>query len=396
MPWKDGGVLEERIRFVEEWNSGDCNMAELCRIYGVTRKTGYKWASRYTSGGVEALRDQSRAPHFQSNEVDEAIEDEVLALRGKHPFWGARKIRAWLGQAHNGEPVPAASTIGCILKRNGLTVTRKRRRSARPGSEPLAHADGPNRVWCADFKGWFRTGDGTRIEPLTITDGYSRYLLRCQAVKVADMLHSRPIFEAAFREYGLPERIRTDNGAPFGSNGESGLTGLSVWWIKLGIQPERITPGKPQQNGRHERMHRTLKQATAAPPAENRRRQQERFDAFRKEYNEQRPHEALGQVTPASVYASSPRSYPSRLAQTEYPRDWQQRQVYQGGQFKWLGSEVFAGHALAGEPIGLEPIGEDCWRVWFRSYEVGVLDRHAKLWRPDRWAARRQSRKSTA
>jgi hypothetical protein len=259
----------------------------------------------------------------------------------------------------------------------------------------LAHADGPNRVWCADFKGWFRTEDRTRIDPLTITDAYSRYLLKCQAVAAADTAHSKPIFEAAFRQYGLPEKIRTDNGAPFGSNGDSGLTSLSVWWMKLGIRPERIEPGKPEQNGRHERMHRTLKQETAAPPAANRRRQQERFDVFRREYNEQRPHEALGQVPPSRVYRPSDRAYPEQLIEPMYPGDWECRRVGQGGKFSWWSEYIFAGHALEGEPVGLEPLEDGNWRVWFSFYKLGVLDSEGKLWRPEKWA-KRQKKESAA
>jgi len=390
MPWKECGVQEERFRFVDDWKSGDWNMAELCRIFGVTRKTGYKWVERYQAFGIDGLRDLSRAPHSHPNEIAEEVEEEVLSLRSKHPFWGARKIYAWLVQAHGEEEMPVVSTIGSILKRNGLTAPRKRRRTVRPLSEPLAHAWESNVVWCADFKGWFRTEDGERIDPLTITDAHSRYLLRCQAVKAADMLHSRPIFEAAFREYGLPERIRTDNGAPFASNGKSALTGLSVWWIKLGIHPERIEPGKPEQNGRHERMHRTLKQATASPPAANRRRQQERFDEFRREYNQERPHEALGQVPPASVYQPSIRCYPERIAEPEYPGEWKTRRVAPGGQFRWSSEYVFAAHALEGETIGLEPLEEGWWRVWFSFHELGILDRRGKIWRPDEWAKRQQ------
>ncbi len=242
--------MEERFRLVEEWNSGDWSMTDLCRYYGVTRATGYKWVDRYESGGLEALGDQSRAPRQHPNAVSSEIEELVISMRAKHPSWGAPKIRAKLESEHGDRKFPAESTIGEILKRNGLTVSRKRRRSSRRASEPLAHAGASNAVWCADYKGWFRAGDGTRIDPLTITDAYSRYLFRCQALKAADYAHSQPVFEAAFREYGLPDRMRTDNGAPFGSNGESGLTGLSVWWIKLGIVPERIEPGKPQQNGR--------------------------------------------------------------------------------------------------------------------------------------------------
>jgi len=366
--------MEERLGFVEEWNSGEWSMAELCRHYGVTRATGYKWVERYELGGLEGLRDRSRAPHQHPNAVTAEMEDLVLSLRSKHPSWGAPKIHAKLKREHGEQKLPVESTIGEILKRNGLTVTRKRRRSSRRASEPLAHAGAPNTVWCADYKGWFRTGDGTRIDPLTITDAYSRYLFRCQALKAADYAHSKPVFEAAFREYGLPERIRTDNGAPFGSNGESGLTGLAVWWIKLGIQPEHIEAGKPEQNGRHERMHRTLKQETASPPASSRRAQQERFDQFRQEYNEERPHQALGQETPASYYQCSARVHPGRPREVEYSSDWQVRRVAAGGQMRWGGDYVFVAHALKGEPVGLEQIDDGHWRVWFSFYEVGILD----------------------
>ena len=377
--------MEERFRFVEEWNSGDWSMAELCRYYRVTRATGYKWVERYELGGLEALRDQSRAPHQHPNAVPAEMEERVLALRAKHPSWGAPKIRAKLEREHGARNLPVESTIGEILKRNGLTVPRKRRRSSRRASEPLAHAGEPNAVWCSDYKGWFRAGDGTRIDPLTITDAYSRYLFRCQGLKAADYAHSQPVFEAAFREYGMPERMRTDNGAPFGSNGESGLTRLSVWWIKLGILPEHIEPGQPQQNGRHERMHRTLKQETASPPAWSRRAQQERFDRFRREYNEERPHQGLGQKTPADYYQRSARVYPGRAREVEYAADWEVRRVAAGGQMRWGGEYVFVAHALQGEPVGLEPIEDGRWRVWFSFYEIGVLDvRKRVIRRPEK------------
>jgi len=349
-------------------------MAELCRFYGVTRATGYKWVERYERVGLEGLRDRSRASHRHPNAVSSEVEDLVISMRAKHPSWGAPKIRAKLQSEHGDRKFPVESTIGEILKRNGLTVSRKRRRTSRRDSEPLAHAGTSNTVWCADYKGWFRTGDGTRIDPLTITDAYSRYLFRCQALKAADHAHSQPVFEAAFREYGLPERMRTDNGAPFGSNGASGLTRLSVWWIKLGIMPERIEPGKPQQNGRHERMHRTLKQETAKPPAVSRRAQQQRFDQFRREYNEERPHQALGQKTPAHYYQPSARAYPGRLPKVEYASDWEVRRVAAGGQMRWAGDYMFVAHALQGEPVGLEQIDDRYWRVWFSFYEIGVLD----------------------
>jgi transposase InsO family protein len=374
MPWKEHGVIEERRRFVEEWQSGDWSMAELCDFYGVTRKTGYKWTRRYQEEGKAGLEERSRAPRQHPNQVSQKMEDLVIGMREKHASWGAPKIRARLLRDHQGEGIPAESTIGEILKRHGLTVARRRRRKGRGGQEPLAMAAGPNHVWCADYKGWFRTGDGQRIDPFTITDHYSRYLFRCQAVAAADYVHTKPVMEAAFREFGLPERMRTDNGAPFGSNGESGLTALTVWWIKLGIVPEHIQPGKPQQNGRHERMHRTLKQETAQPPAANRKAQQDRFDRFRQEYNEERPHEALEQKPPAEVYQPSLRSYPRRVADMEYPAGWIVRQVVSGGQMRWMGEHVFVAHALAGEPVGLEQLDESHWRVRFGFYEIGVLD----------------------
>lgn len=374
MPWKEHDVLEERWRFIEDWKSEDWSLAELSEIYGVSRKTAYKWLQRYAECGREGLEEHSRAPHNHPNEVSSEMEDLVVGMREKHPSWGAPKIRARLQKEQTGQIIPAESTIGEILKRNGLTVARKRRRASRGGEQKLAPAGGPNHVWCADFKGWFRTGDGRRIDPLTISDQYSRYLFRCQAVGAADYRHSKPVMEAAFREYGLPERMRTDNGAPFGSNGESGLTGLTVWWIKLGIVPEHIQAGQPQQNGRHERMHRTLKRETASPPAANRKLQQERFDRFRKEYNQERPHQGLGQKPPVEFYQPSVRDYPVRLGEVEYPAGWTVRRVSPAGQMRWAGEYVFVAHPLEGETIGLEQIEERSWRVWFSFYEVGLLD----------------------
>jgi len=361
-------------------------MAELCRFHEVTRATGYKWVERYEAAGLEGLANYSRAPKHHPNAIGSDTEDLIIQLRGRYPSWGAAKIRRKLEMEHPGIRLPAESTVGGILHRNGLTVAkRRRRRHARPLSEPLAHADEPNAVWCGDYKGWFRTGDGTRVEPLTISDACSRFLFRCQGLRAADGAGSKPVMEAAFREYGLPCRMRTDNGAPFGSNGESGLTQLSVWWIKLGIVPERIRPGKPQENGRHERMHRTLKQETASPPAATMRAQQQRFDRFRREYNEERPHEALGLQTPASVYRPSLRDYPERLREVEYPAGWEIRRVSRGGQMRWKSDYVFVAHALDGEPVGLEPIDDEQWRVWFSFYEVGILNGHkGKIQRPRR------------
>ena len=376
-------MVDERLQFIEECKSREWGIAEVCRRFEISRKTGYKWLDRYEAGGVEALRDGSHAVHHNPRQVSEKVEDAIVEGRGQHPHWGPIKLRAWLERCDPKTHWPAASTIGEILRRHGLAVPRKKRLKATPNSQPLRHAQGPNLVWCADFKGWFRCGDGSRCDPLTITDGYSRFLLRCQAAKHPDLWYTKPLFDATFREYGLPECIRTDNGAPFASVGLGGLSELNVWWIKLGIRPERIEPGKPSQNGRHERMHRTLKQETAQPPRGTLREQQHAFDLFRQEYNFQRPHQALQGRTPAECYQASSRVYNSRLREVIYPTDYEVRYVSEGGQMRWFGSRVFVGRALIGEPLGLEPVGEGRWKVWFSFIELGVFDEKTLLIRTD-------------
>jgi len=375
-------VVDERLQFIEECKSAEWSMAEVCRRFEISRKTGYKWLKRYEAGGVNALRDGSHAPHHNPRQVQEKVEDAIVEARGRHPHWGPVKLRAWLNRIEPEIDWPAPSTIGEILRRHGLAVPRKQRARATPSSQPLRHAQGPNLVWCADFKGWFRCQDGTRCDPLTITDGYSRFLLRCQAAKHPDLWYTKPLFDATFREYGLPETIRTDNGAPFASVGIDGLSELSVWWIKLGIRPERIQPGKPAQNGRHERMHRTLKQETARPPRANLREQQNAFDLFREEYNFCRPHQALQGRTPAECYQTSLRPYNSRIREVAYPDHFDVRYVSEGGQMRWQGSKVFVGRALIGEPLGLEPFAEGQYKVWFSFCELGVFDEKKLLISP--------------
>jgi transposase InsO family protein len=374
MPWKVSGVVEQREFFVEEYESEEWTMAELCRRYEISRETGYKWVRRYQREGMKGLHDLSRAPHWHPNHTAVRIEKQIVELRRKHASWGPRKLRAYLQREHGRTEWPAASTIGELLKREGLVAPRRKRRRTPPYTKPFAAADGPNQVWCMDLKGWFKSGDGTRIDPLTVSDACSRYLLRCQAVDHANTEQVRSILEAAFREYGMPWAMRTDNGAPFASRAIAGISRLSLYLMKLGIVPERIAPGHPEQNGRHERMHRTLKAETANPPAATRRAQQKVFDRFREEYNRERPHEALGQQTPDSCYVTSPRMYPARLPEPEYSGSMQVRRVQQRGEFSWKKQDVFISETLAGEAIGLEPNDDRYYTIYFASFPLGQFD----------------------
>jgi transposase InsO family protein len=366
--------MEEKLRFVFDYERDEQNMTELCQRYGIARETGYFWLRRYRAAGLAGLVERSRAAERHRNQTPEPIERMVLELRQAHMRWGPRKLKRILERDQPGRVWPAVSTIGALLQRAGLVVARKKRLRTAPYTEPLAHADGANRVWCADFKGWFRTADGERIDPLTLSDAHSRYLLRCQAVEKTDTARVRAIFEAAFREYGMPEAIRTDNGAPFASLAVAGLSRLAVWWIKLGIVPERIQAGHPEQNGRHERMHRTLKQETAQPPAANRRQQQQALDRFRLEYNEVRPHEALGMQTPAAVYHRSPREFPARVPEPDYPQSMWVRSVRHQGNFRWNQHDVFLSEVLWGERVGLLAENERWFTIYFAQLPIARFD----------------------
>ena len=372
MGWKETRVQDERLQFILEVRAGEESLAALCRRYGVSRKTGYKWLARYAEHGVEGLADRSRKPLQQPRAVDLATREAIVALRARFPSWGERKLKAWLERERPERAWPAASTIGALLKRCELTRPAQRRWRATP-SERLVAAEQPNQVWAIDFKGWFRTGDGSRCEPLTLSDTHSRYLLRCQALERSSGPFVRALLAAAFREYGLPTRIRSDNGAPFASTGVGGLSRLSVWWLRLGVMPERIQPGHPEQNGRHERLHRTLKGETAQPPRRNARAQQQAFARFQRIYNEERPHEALAMATPASVYRPSPRPFPERLPELEYPSGFVRRRVAAHGDISWLFERVLLGEALAGETVGVEEL-EAGWRIWFGPLPLAWLD----------------------
>jgi transposase InsO family protein len=372
MPWKESRAMDLRVQLIEDYQQGE-SIAALGRTYSIARKTIYKWLARHDAEGAAGLADRSRAPqHFPGKVSDEVIALIVAARRRWN--WGPRKLRVKLVAAHPGIVWPAASTIGEVLKRSGLTHARKLRLRTPPFRQPFAAVDGANQTWCADFKGWFRTSDGTRCDPLTITDAHSRYLLRCHITPKTDGVHVEAIFHAAFREYGLPLIIHTDNGVPFASVAPGGLSRVSMNWVKLGIVPERSRPASPQDNGRHERMHSTLKQATLQPPERNARRQQESFDRFRHNYNHERPHEALADKTPASCYSPSRRPMPQRVPELEYDDDIIVRRISQQGSLKMHGERTFISEVFAQEWLGLRALDERCFAVFYGPVAIGFLD----------------------
>lgn len=373
MPFQETHAMEQRTKFVSDFESSGESLSELCARYQVSRVTGYKWLERYEEEGLEGLWERSRAPHQVGHTLSEALKGLIVEARHAHPKWGPRKLLAWLKVKHPRRDWCVASTIGEVLRRHGLSMPRVYRRRSVARLGPLEPCQRPNQVWCTDFKGWFYLGNRQRCEPWTLSDGCSRYLLGVEALSRPELKLVRRGFERAFREYGLPQVIRSDNGRPFAGLGLGGLSQLAVWWIKLGIRPERIRPGQPQENGRHERMHLTLQEAIQ-PPAHTLRGQQQRFRAFRREFNHQRPHEALGQQTPASVYRASPRPYPAQLSQVEYESGLVVKRVYPHGDISWAGQRLFLNQALAGEEVGLEPLEDGLWLVRFSWMRLAKLD----------------------
>jgi len=375
MPFMETCRMEERVRMLSEYDTGNWSVSELCMRYGICRDTFYEWRKRRESGEATWFTDRSHAVRNCPHATDPALVEVIVGLRRRFPHLGPRKLLPMLRRQAPAMPWPTASTIGDILKRAGLIAAAKRRR--RPLDQPriMMPVVAANDEWAADFKGWFRTRDNQRIDPLTITDGYSRYLIDVRIV-APRIEPSQAVFVRAFRRYGLPRAIRCDNGTPFGSTGAGGLTRLSAWWLKLGIEPHFIHPGSPQENGRHERMHRTLKARTSSPPAATASAQQARFDGFRRHFNQQRPHEALGQRLPHEVYTSSPRTMPDRVEEPWYNADHQIRRVRPPGTIKWKGSEVFISEALVGEIIGIAELetGDHIVRSCHR--DIGLLDRH--------------------
>jgi transposase InsO family protein len=360
---------------------GEETMAALCRSFGISRQWGYELVRRFEAEGMAGLEPRSRAPRRPGRAMPAEIADAIVALRREHPSWGAKKLRAVLARRAPETAWPAPSSMGDLLRREGLIGSCRRRRTPLPLTRPFAPVREPNDLWCIDFKGWFRTRDGQRCDPLTLSDADSRYLIACCAVAPVTATVDA-VSEAAFREHGLPLAIRSDNGPPFAGNGAGGLSRLAVKWIKLGIRLERTDPASPQQNGRHERMHGTLKAATAKPPAETLAAQQQRFDRFRWEYNEERPHEALGQETPASRYRPSPRCYPERIEEPAYDAEHAVRRVRSNGEIRWGGDLIFISETLIGEPVGVAETETGDWVVSFADYPVGLIDRRTHTLRP--------------
>ncbi len=371
MPWRTQTIMDERARFVLEAQNSYLSHAELCRRYGISRPTGYKWLKRYEAEGLEGLGDRSHRPASCPHTTPQHVADRILEVR-KRRGWGARKLAAVIEREFG--YAPSADTIHRLLDRHDLLKRKKpRRRRTHPG-RPVVPMDRPNATWSADFKGQFRTLDGELCYPLTVQDGHSRFLLDVRAFPAPTLELTIPRFRRIFRSYGLPDRILTDNGAPFASNALGRLSQLSVYFVTLGITPEFIEPAKPYQNGRHERMHRTLKRRTAKPPRASLPAQQRAFNAFRSVYNEQRPHEALEQRTPRTVYEPSVRPFPRRLPEITYPDHFELRLVSQDSTIRWKGQKVFVSHLLGRLYVGLEEVGDGVWSVFFGPVHLGWLD----------------------
>jgi len=370
--------MEERVRFILACRDADESFAAICASFGISRKTGYKWLERFDARGMGGLADRSRVPAIHPRWLTDAAVDAIIEARKRHPTWGPKKLQTVLLESRPELAKVGISTIAGVLKRYGLVRTTRRRPRIVRYSEPLGACVAPNDVWCADFKGHFALLDRSRCHPLTISDAASRFLLKCEGLQMTDEAHVRVHFERAFVEYGLPSRIRTDNGPPFASRAPAGLSKLAIWWVQLGIIPERIQPGHPEQNGRHERMHRTLGEETTRPPGRNLRAQQRLFDLFRKQYNEHRPHEALGQKPPASVYTPSRRPLPTSLGHPEYAPDQIVRMVDDRGRIRWQMARVLVSPLLAGQPIGARCVADGRWELRYGPLVLGILDERRK------------------
>jgi transposase InsO family protein len=374
MPWKESSVMEERLRFVARLLDGE-QMSAVCRSFGISRKTGYKIYNRYKDQGLEALSDRSRRPVRYANQLPEPVERLIVETKKEKPHWGARKIRELLVRRLAGDVrIPARSTVHAVLDRHGLVKRARQRRRQKAQGTPLSAGQTPNDLWCADFKGEFRLGNGRYCYPLTVTDHAARFILACEALESVKEAGVIPVFERLFKERGLPDAIRSDNGVPFASpNGLYSLSKLSVWWLRLGIEIERIKPGHPQQNGRHERMHLTLKKETTRPPRANILQQQARFDDFVSEFNGERPHDALAMKTPAEVYRPSAKPY-NGLPEIDYPFHDRDVLVTCCGRVCMHRKKINISTALAGQRLGIKEVDDDIWLISFMKYDLGYID----------------------
>lgn len=382
MPWKETDMMHQKLLLIADYDKQLYTMTELCERYGVSRKTGYKWVKRYQESGISGLNNQSRAPKSCPHKTPDSISDAILELKKKHPKWGAKKLLAILKKKEPETSWPAISTAQDLLRKNGLTHIRPKRRKTNHPFQKLPEVIAPNDVWATDFKGEFPTKDGKLCYPLTITDSYSRYIIGCQGLSGTGQKGAFGVFEQIFREYGLPKILLSDNGVPFASNAIHGLSQLNVWWLKLGIVPLRIMPGRPDQNGRHERMHRTLKAHTARPPEKNHQAQQIAFDTFRQEYNHVRPHESLGMQTPASFYKPCERIYTGEAPEVEYPGYFITRKVQTDGSILFQQKKVFLSRTLKGESVGMEEVDDGIWSIYFSTMLLGRYSEEKKRFFP--------------
>lgn len=373
--------MDQRTQFIADYLREVLSVSELCDLYGVSRKTAYKWIDRYLRQGPAGLEERSRRPQSSPNRTPDEVTQALLEARRRHPSWGGKKLLTLVHKRHPRWDLPHRSTVCDILNRHGMVPKKRQRRKIGHPGKPTTAILAPNDVWSADYKGQFKTGDGIYCYPLTVADGFSRYLLGCQALNSTAVAEAKPVFTRLFKEYGLPKRIRTDNGVPFATNTLARLSSLSAWWVRLGILPEFIEPGKPQQNGRHERMHRTLKAETTRPPAGSLPSQQRKFNVFREEFNHERPHEALDMQTPASLYQPSTREMPEKIPPLEYPDRFEVRYVSANGGIRWKKHTwVNVSSVCIGEYVGLEEIDDGIWNVYFGPLKLGRLDeRHMRI-----------------
>jgi transposase InsO family protein/transposase-like protein len=382
MPWKETHTMDLKIQMITDWLTKNYYPTELARVYGVSRKTVYKWINRYQQDPETGLKDRSRAPHTRPNAVPDRVKQIIIETKLTYPHLGPKKVMTYLRRQFPDQNWPANSTAGNILKQAGLVRPKRRKARVAPNALPFASCDAPNSVWSADYKGDFKLGNRNRCYPLTVSDNYSRYLLACQALPNTGYVHARAVFERLFYQYGLPAAIRIDNGAPFASTAFGGLSCLSAWWVRLGIRPERIEKGKPNQNGRHERMHRSLKDGAINPACYSFNAQQKVFDRYLSEYNDIRSHESLDHKVPADVYRPSNRLMPSEPASIEYDSPFEVRKVRHNGEIKWQGRLIYLSQVLAKQPIGFKQISQNRWGIYYSFYLLGFWNQRKQKLEP--------------